>query len=75
MDDTACQDVELAGRKDVTSRLVEVGVDVVQVDAPQGHAWWGHPLWDGDDVAMRLIEEDIKGERKGLGERWALRIP
>jgi len=66
MDDTACQDVELAGRKDVTSRLVEVGVDAVQVDGPQGHAWRGHPRWDGHDVAMRLME-DNKGERKG----WA----
>jgi len=53
MDDTACQDVELAGRKDVTSRLVEVGVDAVQVDGPQGHARWGHPRRDGHDVAMR----------------------
>ena len=74
MDDTACRDVELAGRKDVTSRLVEVGVDAVQVDGPQVHAWRGHPRWDGHDVAMRLIE-DNKGERKGLCERWALRIP
>jgi hypothetical protein len=62
MDDTACQDVELAGRKDVTSRLVGVGVDAVQVDGPQGHARWGHPRRDGHDVAMRLME-DNKGER------------
>jgi hypothetical protein len=55
MDDTACQDVESAGRKDVTSTLAEV--DVVPVDGPQGHACRGHPRWDGQGVAMRLIED------------------
>jgi hypothetical protein len=42
MDDKACQDAELARRKGVSSS-VEVSVGAVEVDAPQGHAWEGHP--------------------------------
>ena len=73
--DTAYQDEVLASRtQDVTSKLgaVVVSVDAVGVDAPQGHAWPGHPWWDGH-VAMRLIE-DKKSVRKDL-DRWPLRIP
>ena len=57
MDDKACQDVELAYRKGVPSS-VEASVGAVEVDAPQGHAWWGHPRWDGRDEATRLIEDN-----------------
>jgi hypothetical protein len=63
MDDTAYQDVELAGRKDVISTSAEV--DAVQVDGPQGHACRGHPRWDGQGVAMRLIEDKKSEEWPG----------
>jgi hypothetical protein len=43
MGDKACQDVELARRKDVSSRVVDVSVGAVEVDALQGHAGRGHP--------------------------------
>jgi hypothetical protein len=45
-------------------------VDAVQVDGPQGHPCRGHLRWDGQGVAMRLIED--KRVRNGLCRSWAL---